>query len=54
VAVGKVATHLYLTLTIKELKSNVEHGRVVTTLNIIFGVAVMKMVSFETTFLARL
>jgi hypothetical protein len=35
VAVGKVATHLCLTLVVKELKINVEHGRVVTTLNII-------------------
>ena len=35
VAVGKVATLLCLTLTVKELKINVEQGRVVTTLNII-------------------
>jgi hypothetical protein len=35
VAVGKVAAHLCLTLTIKELKISVEHGGVVTTLNII-------------------
>ena len=35
VAVGKVAAHLCLTLIIKESKINVEHGRVVTTLNII-------------------
>ena len=35
VAVGKVAAHLCLTLIVKELKINVEHGRVVTTLNII-------------------
>ena len=35
VAVGKVAAHLCLTLIIKELKINVEHDRVVTTLNII-------------------
>jgi hypothetical protein len=33
--VGKVAAHLCLTLIIKELKISVEHGRVVTTLNII-------------------
>jgi hypothetical protein len=33
VAVGKVATHLCLTLIVKELKINVEHGRVVTTLH---------------------
>jgi hypothetical protein len=32
-AVGKVAAHLCL--TVKELKISVEHGRVVTTLNII-------------------
>ena len=31
-AVGKVATHLCLTLIVKELKINVEQGRVVTTL----------------------
>ena len=35
VAVGKVATHLFLTLVVKELKISVKHGRVVTTLNII-------------------
>jgi len=35
VVVGKVAAHLCLTLIIKELKINVEHDRVVTTLNII-------------------
>ena len=35
VAIGKVATHVYLTLIVKELKISVEHGRVVTTLNII-------------------
>ena len=34
VAVGKVAAHLCLTLIVKELKISVEHGRVVTTLNI--------------------
>ena len=32
--VGKVVTHLFLTLIIEELKSSVEHDRVVTTLNI--------------------
>ena len=35
VAVGKVATHLCVTLIVKELKISVEHGRVVTTLNMI-------------------
>jgi hypothetical protein len=35
VAVGKVATHLRLTLIIKELKISVDQDRVVTTLNII-------------------
>ena len=30
------ATHLCLTLIVKELKINVEHGKVVTTLNINF------------------
>ena len=35
VAVGKAAARLYLTLIVKELKISVEHGRVVTTLNII-------------------
>ena len=34
-AVGKVASHLCLTLIVKELKNSVEHGRIVTTLNII-------------------
>ena len=32
---GKVAAQLRLTLIVKELKINVEEGRVVTTLNII-------------------
>ena len=35
VEVGKVAAHLYVTLTVKELKISVEHGRVITTLNIV-------------------
>ena len=35
VVVGKVVAHLCLTLVVKELKISVEHGRVVTTLNII-------------------
>ena len=36
VAVGKVATHICLTLIVKDLKiSLVKQGRVVTTLNII-------------------
>ena len=35
VAVGKVPTHLCLTLIFKELKISVEQDRVVTTLNII-------------------
>ena len=35
--VGKVVAHLCLTLIIEELKFNVEHDRVVTTLNIIFS-----------------
>jgi hypothetical protein len=34
VAVGKVAAHLCLALIVKESKISVEHGRVVTTLNI--------------------
>ena len=34
IAVGKVATHLCLTLIIKELKISVERGRMATTLNI--------------------
>ena len=34
-AVGKVATRLCLTLIVKELKSSVEHGRVVKTLNVV-------------------
>jgi hypothetical protein len=36
--VGKVVAHLCLTLIIKEFKFNVEHDRLVTTLNIIFSV----------------
>ena len=35
VAGGKAATHLCLTLIIKELKISVEQDKVVTTLNII-------------------
>ena len=35
VVVGKVASHLCLTLIIKELKISVEQDRVATTLNII-------------------
>ena len=38
VAVGKIATQFCLTLIVKELKISVEHGRVVTTLNIILCV----------------
>ena len=34
-AIGKVVAHLCLTLIIKELKISLEHGRVLTTLNII-------------------
>ena len=34
-ALGKEATHLCLTLIVKELKTGVEHGRMVTTSNII-------------------
>jgi hypothetical protein len=37
--VGKVVAHLCPTLIIKDLKFNVEHDKVVTTLNIIFSVA---------------
>jgi hypothetical protein len=33
--VGKVAAHLCLTIIVKELEIGIEHGRVVTTLNII-------------------
>ena len=35
VTVGKVAAHFCVTLIVKRLKNSVEHGRVVTTLNII-------------------
>ena len=35
VAVGKATAHFCLTLITKELKISVEHGRVVTILNII-------------------
>ena len=41
-AVGEVAAHLCLTLIIKELKISVEQDRVVTTLNIIFSVVVVR------------
>jgi hypothetical protein len=41
VVVGKVAAHLCLTLIVKELKINVEHGRMVTTLNILCGVVII-------------
>ena len=34
-AVAEIAAHLCLTLIIEELRISVEHGRVVTTLNII-------------------
>ena len=34
VTTGKVAAHLCLTLIVEELIISVEHGRVVTTLNI--------------------
>ena len=34
-ALGEVATHLCIKLIVKELKIRVEHGRVVTTPNII-------------------
>jgi hypothetical protein len=37
--IRKVVTHLCLTLIIKELKISVEQDRVVTTLNIIFSLA---------------
>ena len=33
VALRNVMAHLCLTLSVKELKINVEHGRMVTTLN---------------------
>jgi hypothetical protein len=35
VAIGKLAAHSCLTMFIKELKTNVKHDRVVTTLDII-------------------
>jgi hypothetical protein len=35
VAIGTVATHLCLALTVKELKINVEQDKMVTTLNTI-------------------
>ena len=41
VVVGKVAAHLCLVMIVKELKINVEHGRVVTTLNILFNVIII-------------
>ena len=38
--IGKVVAHLCLTLIVKESKISIEHGGVVTTLNIIFSVVV--------------
>ena len=38
-ALGKIVAHLYLTPIVKKSKINVEQGRVVTTLNILFSVA---------------
>jgi hypothetical protein len=35
VAVGKIVARLCLTIIVKDLKISVEHGRLVTTLNII-------------------
>ena len=35
VAIEKVATHLCLTLIVKELKYIVEHGKMITMLNIL-------------------
>ena len=46
-AVGKVVAHLCLTLIIKELKVSVVQDRVVTTLNIIFGVVPDEPIEFE-------
>jgi hypothetical protein len=43
VIVGKVTARLCLTLIIKELKTCVEHDRVVTTLNIIFSVVICQI-----------
>ena len=34
-AIGKVAAHLCLAFIAKELETSIEHGRVVTTVNII-------------------
>ena len=41
--VGKVVTHLCLTLIFKELKFSLEHDRVVTTLNNVGGSGMMTM-----------
>jgi hypothetical protein len=40
VAQGKVVAQLFPTLIVKEFKISVEHGRVVTTLTIIFSVPI--------------
>ena len=47
---GKVATQLCLTLVVKELKISVEHGRVVTTLNIIIYVVMNNIIYVATPF----
>ena len=46
VAIGKVATHLCLTLIVKDFKISVGQGRVVTTLIILFSVVVIHRVPF--------
>ena len=48
VAEWKAVAHLCLTLIVKELKISVEHGRVVTTLNIILF-SVVETMSKRTT-----
>ena len=46
-AVGKAATHSCLTLIGEELKISVEQGRMVTTLNILFSVVVLRVAVYK-------
>jgi hypothetical protein len=47
--VGKAVTHLCLTQFIKDLKSSVEQGKVVTTLNILFSVVFSRSTGYMLT-----
>ena len=49
VVVRKLLEHLCLTLLIKELKISVEHGNMVTTLNIIFSIVSVHAKKYDVT-----